>query len=144
MSKDGAAEGLVAEAASAQTVSEDAPTEEGDPANREAAKYRVRLREVEGERDRLTEQLENVRAQLVQDHARKYLVDPSDVWFGGGVEEMLAEDGSVDPERVKDVCARLTEQRPHWRRPRSTPDPDQGKRSDSVGANWSTMFGSAS
>ncbi|MCD0181638.1 hypothetical protein [Micrococcus luteus] len=100
--------------------------------NREAAKYRTRLRETEAERDTVRGQLdaahatvERLQRALVETTAASDLVDPADLWRHGGVEvsELLADDGTPDPEKVSAVVSDILAERRHLARPR-TPRPD--------------------
>ena len=119
----------------AQTTEAPEPTEhESAPenGNREAAKYRTRLRETEAERDTVRGELdaahatvERLQRALVETAAASDLVDPADLWRHGGVEvsELLADDGTPDPEKVSAVVSDILAERRHLARPR-TPRPD--------------------
>lgn len=75
----------------------------GDSANpnREAAKYRTRLREVESERDALATQLEASQRSIVDDLVSRHGYT-SDLFWSGGTElpALLNEDGTVDANTV--------------------------------------------
>lgn len=104
--------------------------------NREAAKYRTRLREAEAERDGIRADLDGARQTverlqraLVETTAASALVDPADLWRHGGVEvsELLADDGTPDAEKVAAVVDGILTERRHLARPRSPrPDMTQG------------------
>ena len=69
--------------------------------DREAAKYRRQLRDTEAERDRLLSQVEGYHRAEFERLASSRLIDGSDVWAGGlQLDDVLADDGSVDPARV--------------------------------------------
>lgn len=68
--------------------------EGGSEANREAAKYRRRLREVEGERDNLQEQLTAARRALVEQHIGSE-IKPAALWASGATLESLLDDSGA-------------------------------------------------
>jgi len=108
---------------------EGAPSEDrtGDPlakVRREAAGYRVKLREAEGERDRLAGVVESMQRaeaeRLVTAIEAGYspLAEGSDLWRGGvELAELLDEDGQVDRTKLKAAGARVGAAHPHWRAP---------------------------
>lgn len=74
---------------------------EGEGSNREAAKYRRRLREAEAERDALAERVETLQRAEVERIAGGASVKPAALWASGAsLPELLTEDGTVDPEKV--------------------------------------------
>ncbi len=100
---------------------------EGDElarARKEAAARRVKLREVEAERDGLAERLQAMqraeaeRIASTADSGFSGLADGADL-FRDGTElgDLLSEDGTVDVERVRERVGVLAEQHPHWERP---------------------------
>lgn len=102
---------------------EEAATE--DSPNREAARYRVKLREVEAERDALAGQLDAVRRQVAEGHATG-LARPSDLWLAGTVVADLLDDaGAVDPAKVAAAVNTVRSEHPHWGK---TIDLGQGSR----------------
>lgn len=83
----------------------EAPTDEGVQnvdSPREAAKYRRQLREVEAERDGLLTQLEGMRRTQAERLAGAQGLTAAALW-GSGTElcDLLAEDGTVDPQAVQ-------------------------------------------
>ncbi|MGD7707249.1 hypothetical protein [Microlunatus sp. Y2014] len=94
---------------------------EARSANAEAAKYRRQLRDVEAERDALTERLEAVQRQQVSElltnahvAGAPLLHDPADLWrHGVELASLLAEDGTVDLGRARTAAADLIRDRPH-------------------------------
>lgn len=123
--------------ASAQDGGERDDTDGGP--NREAAKWRRRLRGVEGERDRLAGVVEQYQIAAVERLATTgpaALASGSDLWKAGvDLAELIDDDGAVDAERVGAAVARVVAEQPHWRRPAadlgqgvrtpaSTPPPD--------------------
>ena len=82
---------------------------ETEPAGREAAKYRRRLREVEVERDSLAERLTVAQQREVERHTR--LRTPSALWaLGASVTDALDDDGNVDPAKAAALGQRYAEQ----------------------------------
>ncbi|MEO4038412.1 hypothetical protein V3N95_03835 [Micrococcaceae bacterium Sec6.3] len=104
--------------------------------NREAAKYRTRLREAEAERDGIRADLDGARQTverlqraLVETTAAEALLDPADLWRHGGADlpELLTDDGVPDPEKVGAVVQSILTERRHLAKPRSPkPDMTQG------------------
>jgi hypothetical protein len=98
----------------------------GDPANggerdesgrylsREAASYRRRLREAEGERDQLRTRLEGYeRAEVERIAGDARLQVPGDVWtFGATLDTLRGEDGGIDPEAVSGLVGEIVKDRP--------------------------------
>lgn len=100
---------------------------EQDTPNREAAKYRTKLREAEEQRDMLTAQLDAAHKQIVGGLIADRFSDAEDYWLrGGGIP--LDEGGlTVDAEKVAEKVAEILEAAPHLapqRRPQ--PNPAQG------------------
>lgn len=72
-----------------------------DNGNKEAAKYRRKLREAEAERDTLAETVAALQRQQIEDMAAHALEKPGALWsIGTKVDDLLAEDGTVDTEKV--------------------------------------------
>lgn len=108
---------------------------------REAANYRTRLRDTEAERDKLaatvaTFQRRDVEALAASGEGKK-LGAGSDLWVAGvKVEELLAEDGTVDPTKVSAAVAQVLTDHPNWGpRPvsRVPRDMGQGQRESAAG-----------
>lgn len=134
---------MTATAETADVPQTDAPTTEApepterentpENGNREAAKYRTRLREAEAERDAVRGELETAAATverlqraLVERDAAEHLRDPADLWRyaeDASVADLLTEDGTPDPEKVSAVVSDILAERRHLARPR-TPRPD--------------------
>ena len=116
-------------AAGAQT-SHEAPErsrEDGheDPValRREAAMRRRQLRETEAERDALRQRLDERDRADVERLAGERFTDPRDVWAVTGLDELRADDGTIDMEKVKAEFSRIEKDRPHWRKS-ANPMPD--------------------
>lgn len=91
----------------------------GQPRNREA-KYRIRAKEAEAERDALRESLTRTRRSILktQDarldpHAASDLFDGMD---GEQVNELFQDDGTVDADKLARLIGDLLEQKPYLRR----------------------------
>lgn len=97
---------------------------------REAARYRVALRAAEAERDTLAAQVEQARRAEVERVAAASLADPTDLWRGTTVADVLTDDGTVDPERVGQAVTEVLTAHPHWAAARpSGPSVEGGARS---------------
>ena len=86
---------------------------EAPKGNREAAKYRTRLREVEAERDQLAKYVTALRQSQVETIARedKLIVEPKALWAVGlDVNTVLAEDGSIDRTRAVEAVRATAKQ----------------------------------
>lgn len=78
---------------------DDSEADDGNP-NREAAKYRRRLRDTEAERDDLAAQVDALRRQIVDDAVSRTGVPSEAFWSTSELGDMLDDDGNVDLERV--------------------------------------------
>lgn len=118
--------GTAEDEAAHQTPDEntDAATEEntdadGTAPNREAAKYRTRLREVEAERDALRDRLDAVdraRAEAMAAEGGTRLHKGTDLWLGGAsLEDVRDEAGELDPAKVDLIRDALLAERPYLR-----------------------------
>lgn len=68
---------------------------------REAAKYRRRLRDTEGERDGLREQLDGMRRAEVERIAGAKINKPAALWAGGvQLADLLDDQGNIDAGKV--------------------------------------------
>lgn len=85
------------------TPEEEAPEEEAPPkgSNAEAAKYRRKLRDTEGEVQRLTEQLDTLRRDEAERIASAHLKVPAGMWAAKvALADLLDEAGKPDPAKV--------------------------------------------
>jgi hypothetical protein len=72
-----------------------------DAGGKEAAKYRRKLREAEGERDQLAQQLTAMRRSQIDAQASDMGIKPAALWASGTqLEDMLGDDGVPDPEKI--------------------------------------------
>lgn len=86
-------------------------TQDKGKGNREAAKYRTQLREVEAERDALNEQLTATRKQVINTAIERTNagVKPELVWeLGTDPADLLNKDGSVDTEKVRTTVGSIS------------------------------------
>ncbi len=102
------------------------PTEpdEATGGNAEAAKWRVKLREAETERDNLTSQLEAARRQIVTQAAGLGNAAPL-LFDGRDVGEFFTDDGSLDAGKVDEAAREVRDKYGLPNRPK--PDPNQGR-----------------
>ena len=75
-------------------------------ARSEAAKYRTRLREDEAERDAITEKYANLLRGTIEAEARLKHHTPGAALWDAGTDptELLADDGSLDPTKLRNAC----------------------------------------
>ncbi len=93
-------------------------TEDKGTGNSEAAKWRIRLRAVEAERDGLAARVAAFTRAEVERHAAPRLADPDDLFSLGKVEvaDLLDDEGEVDPEKVEQAVTDLLERKPRLAR----------------------------
>lgn len=91
---------------------------------REAQGLRTRLRETEAERDGHAEQLTALRRQIAESALDGTGITPEALWASAEVAELLAEDGTVDTERVRAAASAAAERFGVRRLP--APNPAQG------------------
>lgn len=97
----------------------------------EAAGYRRELREAQTERDQLRERLERQDREAVERLAGERLQSSSDFWLAVSLDDLRADDGTVDQEKVTAALEQVATDRPHWRKPAYT-DFDGGVRGRAV------------
>lgn len=95
-------------------------------AAREAAKYRVRLRETETQVETLTAQVDTLQRQIVETHLDG--LDAGAFWklHGEQLDGLLDEDGRIDPDAVASTVSELRDSY-GLQRPRGPFVPDAGK-----------------
>ena len=112
----------------------DTPDGEQDNGNKEAAKYRRRLRETEAERDTLKARLDVLQRNEVQRLVADRFADPADIWRDGAtLEHLIDDDGNIDPTRVNDLATTLLDAHKHWGKTRQS-----GTRAFQSGASVTT------
>ena len=83
-------------------IAEESGAEAGESSNREAARYRTRLRDAEAERDTLRGQVDAMQRAEAERLAADHLTKPDALWKAGvNLSNVLAEDGTVDPAKVQ-------------------------------------------
>jgi len=95
----------------------------------EAAGYRRRLRETEQDRDRLAGNLQAMQRADVERlaSANGGLARGDDLWTAGvALDELLTDEGTIDPDKVHAARDRVLKERPHWASP--APNFDGGAR----------------
>lgn len=75
---------------------------EGEPesSNAEAAKWRKQFREAEQQRDALAAQVETLQRQHIEASLSRSGVKPAALWAVTQLADLLAEDGTVDTDKV--------------------------------------------
>ena len=119
----------------ANSTPEEEPDEADDntsKAGKEAAKYRVRLRETEAERDTLTAKVEQLQRGMIESLAANEgrLSSPEIIWASGTeIADLLDDDGNIDTGKVNDAVEATVGKYGIPRRPR--PNPAQREQSTS-------------
>lgn len=92
------------------------------------ARYRIRAREAEQQRDALAQQIEQLQARDAERIAGSFLSNPADVFTLGGVQisELVGEDGFVDTEKVTSVVNQILGTRPGLSKQSPATDRSQG------------------
>ena len=84
--------------------------------NNEAAKYRIKLREVEAERDALNSQLDASQRATVTAAVASRVQDVNDFWTHTDIASLRDDDGNVSTEKVDTVVSALLESKPHYQK----------------------------
>lgn len=83
------------------TVEAEQPESSEDNPNREAAKYRTRLRDTEAERDKLAATLTALQRSAVESIAAAQGVTADALWAAGNeLDNLLGEDGQPDADAI--------------------------------------------
>lgn len=104
---------------STEAVDTTSPADAPESSNAEAARYRVRLREVEAERDFMAKRLAAAHERIVNTEAAKHFADPRDFWSTTTLPDLLNESLSVDADKLDAAIDAALEAKPHWRKPAS-------------------------
>jgi len=112
-------------------------------AGREAARYRVRLRETEAERDQLRSLVETLQRAEAERAVSDVLRVPAGLWTAGtALADLLDDQGRVDPEKAS-AAARTARETVGLAAAHRTPRPDlsqgRGSGGDSRDA-WTKAF----
>jgi hypothetical protein len=106
---------------------EGSDTPEAQSGNREAAKYRVRAREAEAERDALAERLTALQTAELHRLAGEFLSAPEDISLSGkGLSDFLTPEGWVDHQAVEKAASEVLAARPALSKNSPAVDPTQG------------------
>ena len=140
----------------AEADGDDDPDDSGDkPASAREARYRVRAREAEQRvetQGRIITELQDHLAAMYRAEAERQavgrLADPEDLWVATQLDDLLGEDGRLDPKRVDQVIGELLNRRPHW----GIPSPRRyggllsgaSNQVEPRGSGWSAAFGPTS
>lgn len=96
--------------AAEDTATEDTATEPEAGGNREAAKWRTRLREVEAERDSLRDRVTAMQRAEAERIAGRHISTASAIWAAGvDLETLLDDEGRPDEAKVKAATAQAKE-----------------------------------
>lgn len=90
------------------------PPEDGSELAREARSWRKKYQTSKSEAETLTASVTALQRQLVEHQIAGRVVDPADWWSQANVADLLAEDGSVDGEKVDAKIAEILTAKPHW------------------------------
>lgn len=89
----------------ADTDAQDDTDPFADRQDRDAAKYRRRLRDTEAERDTLAAQVEALQRAAIDAQAEAQAIKPAALWASGvQLADLLTDDGTVDPSKVTAAC----------------------------------------
>lgn len=112
------------------------------PANREA-KYRIRLRETEAQRDALQERVTTMQRQAAEGIAAELLDKAAALWAVTDLQGLLDEQGDLDPAKVTEAANRAISEL-GASAPRVSLDFGQGRRRDRQtgpgGDGWTRAF----
>lgn len=133
------------------TTAPDSPTPvaDEDPAggNGEAARYRVKLREAESERDALAERLAAMQRHQCEAVSGQLLEVAADLWEIGGADPsaFYDEDGLLNETELRAAVGALLDQRPRLAKNPPTKPHQWGQHGDtptrSAGASWADVIG---
>lgn len=93
-----------------ETGVEDQDDDTGGKGNKEAARYRRRLRETEQERDTLKATVVALQRAEVDRLATANGLKPAALWSSAELGDLLSDDGAVDAEKVSAAIAAAREQ----------------------------------
>ena len=125
-----------------QTASPEDAAPENESPNSEAARYRVRLRETEAERDQLAERLAGYQRREVEAAIADVLDVPSDLWEVGNtdVTALYGEDGNLDEAAALGAAAALAEQRPRLAKVKEPTKWGQYSAPHPGGSSWAAVI----
>lgn len=92
------------------TPSAEEKPQETSPENREAAKYRVRLREAESQRDQLDTKLRSLADHVLGDQLKRFGLNPAALQAAGhDTAQFFTDDGKYDPAAVETAAREAAE-----------------------------------
>lgn len=117
-------------------------TRKGSP---EAAKWRVKLREAESVNASLSAR---VVALQTAEAARLatgpgLLIDGTELFHSAALEDVLDDDGNVDPAKVTEAVSTLVGTKPYLKSPKFVGDAGQGQRADAPDLSWADVIRSS-
>lgn len=90
-------------------------TVEVENPSREAASYRLRLRDAEADRDVIRGRLEVYERQHVERVAGERMAVPADLWMlAPDLDQLRGEDGAIDDDLVRGAVETVLADRPTW------------------------------
>jgi hypothetical protein len=100
-----------APAADAASQDEQDAEDQGDggPVHRQAAKWRKRSRELEAEVSALTDTITGLRRERAEGIAEQFGVKPAALWACTALEALLADDGTIDRDKVREAVNNAAE-----------------------------------
>ena len=126
-----------------EEVTQEAPDQEpAEGVNNREAKYRIRAKEAEAERDSLASRLAELQTTEVQRLAADLLAVPEDISLSGkGLADFLTPEGWVDREAVEAAAREVTESRPGLAKNAKATDFTQGSGGTvPVQLNWTDFL----
>jgi hypothetical protein len=114
--------------------------------NSEAARYRMRLRETEAERDQLAERLTGYQRKECEAAVADLLDVPADLWDVGlaAAGQFYTEAGELDEGQIRAAAGALLEERPRLAKAPETPSfwgQTSGPATPSSGPSWADVIG---
>lgn len=117
-------------------VQEQQVQEDTNDRGREAARYRRRLREVETERDALSQRVEAMQRAEAERLAAGQIAKGSALWAAGTtLADLLDDEGNLDPEKVHQAAQSAADEL-GLSQPSGTPAPDPSQGSKGSDGAW--------
>lgn len=123
-------------------TTEETTAGDGKKGNAEAARWRVKLRETEAERDTLRARVTDMHAAEVSRLATGpgALHDGADLLLTSTLDDLLDDDGNVDAEAVTEAVAALVERKPHLARPAFEGGVGIGEAGATTSTSWADVI----
>ncbi len=125
------------------------PSGPGDKTGSEAARYRVKLRETETERDALAARLTTLQRREAESAVADLLAQPADLWDLGNATaaQFFTDTDELDRDGLRAAATELLKLRPLLAKPLD-PEPKQwGQHSSAIGpsggVSWGEVIGNA-